>query len=94
MARAAAQKKTVEEKLDVLIRDRGGALYEGKVDSLSSFNDRGPFDVLPLHSNFISLIKKSVALRLRGKVVEELPIETGVMVVQENKVEVYLGILH
>ena len=86
-------KKNIE-KLDVLVRDRGGILYEGKVDSLSSYNDSGPFDVLPLHANFISLIKKSVSLRLRGKVVEELPIETGVIAVRENEVEVYLGILH
>ena len=88
------RKKKNIEKLDVLVRDRGGILYEGKVDSLSSYNDSGPFDVLPLHANFISLIKKSVSLRLRGKVVEELPIETGVIAVRENEVEVYLGILH
>ena len=89
-----SQSKKNEEKLDVLIRDRGGILYEGKVDSLSSFNDRGPFDVLALHANFISIVKRSVSLRLRGKVVEELPIETGVLVVKANVVEVYLGILH
>ena len=86
-------KKNIE-KLDVLVRDRGGILYEGKVDSLSSYNDSGPFDVLPLHANFISLIKKSVSLRLRGKIVEELPIETGVIAVRENEIQVYLGILH
>ena len=87
-----AKKNT--EKLDVLVRERGGILYEGKVDSLSSYNDSGPFDVLPLHANFISLIKKSVSLRLRGKIVEELPIETGVIAVRENEIQVYLGILH
>lgn len=86
--------KKPEEKLSIMIRDRGGVLYEGKVDSLSSYNDKGPFDVLGLHANFISIIKKSVSLRLRGKVVEELPLETGVMVVKANTVEVYLGILH
>jgi F0F1-type ATP synthase epsilon subunit len=89
-----AQLKKSDEKLSVLIRDRGGILYEGKVDSVSSFNDLGSFDVLPFHANFISLIKQSVSLRLRGKVVEELPIETGVMAVKENAVEVYMGILH
>ena len=84
----------IEEKLAVVIRDRGGVLYEGKVDSLSSYNDQGPFDVLALHANFISIIKKSISLRLRGKVVEDLPVETGVMAVKANNVEVYLGILH
>ena len=57
-------------------------------------NDQGPFDVLSLHANFISIIKKSVSLRYRGKIVEEMPVETGVMIVKENSVEVYLGILH
>ena len=88
------KKQISQEKLDVLIRDRGGVLYEGKIDSCSSFNDRGPFDVLPLHANFISIIRKSISLRLRGKVVEELPIETGIMALKKNNVEIYLGILH
>lgn len=92
MVRSPAPK--IEEKLAVVIRDRGGILYEGKVDSLSSSNEAGPFDILALHANFISIIRKSISLRLRGKVVEELPVETGVMAVKANSVEVYLGILH
>lgn len=80
--------------LYVTVRDRAGALFEGEAEAVSSHNDKGPFDILPLHTNFISIIHKGVALHLKDKVVKDLSFETGVLKVAENKVEVYLGILH
>ena len=77
-----------------MIRDRAGLLYEGEVEAFSSYNDKGPFDVLSLHTNFISLINKGVDLRLKGTIFKNLPLETGVMKVKENKIEVYIGIIH
>jgi F0F1-type ATP synthase epsilon subunit len=80
--------------LSVMIRDRAGVLYEGEVEAFSSYNQKGPFDVLPLHTNFISLITKGVDLRLKGTIFKNLPLETGVMKVKENRIEVYIGIIH
>lgn len=80
--------------LRVTVRDRAGALFEGEAEAVSSHNDKGPFDILPLHTNFISIIHKGVTLHLKDKVVKDLSFETGVLKVAENKVEVYLGILH
>lgn len=79
--------------LRVTVRDRAGALFEGEAEAVSSHNDKGPFDILPLHTNFISIIHKGVVLHLKDKVVKDLSFETGVLKVAENKVEVYLGIL-
>lgn len=79
--------------LSVTIRDRQGLVFEGEAEGVSSVNDKGPFDVLPLHVNFISLIKKEIILRLKGSVKKPLSLESGVLKVRENKVEVYLGIL-
>ena len=80
--------------LQVTIRDRQGLIFGGEAESVSSVNDKGPFDVLPLHANFISLIKKEVVLHLRGSVDKPLAVEGGVIRVKDNLVEVYLGILH
>lgn len=80
--------------LSVSVRDRSGILYEGRAEAVSSVNDKGPFDVLPLHENFISLIKQSLTISVSKEVRREIEIPAGVLTVKENKVEVYLGILH
>lgn len=80
--------------LFVIVRDREGVLFEGEAEAVSSVNAAGPFDILPLHANFISIISQTLTLHVRGGVTRELPIRTGVLIVRENKVEVYIGILH
>ena len=80
-------------KLQVAVRDRSGAIFEGEADAISANNDKGPFDILPLHTNFICIIHKNLTLYLKDKVVKELSFGTGVLKVAENKVEIYLGIL-
>lgn len=78
--------------LSVAVRDRNGVLFEGDVEALTSYNQRGEFDILPLHANFISIIKKEIILHAQ-KTSQRLPIETGILTVRNGKVEVYLGIL-
>lgn len=80
--------------LSVTIRDREGIIFEGPVTALSSFNDKGPFDVLPMHANFISLIHRSLTLHFRDLPSRRLEMETGVLKVRDNMVQVYLGVLH
>jgi len=79
--------------LTVLIRDREGILFQGEAESVSSFNDRGPFDVLPYHANFITLIQNEVRVRQVGGGEEKIPLTSGVLRVRGNEVEVYVGIL-
>lgn len=80
--------------LSVVVRDRGGVIFIGKADAVSSFNDKGPFDILPLHANFISLINKAIILRLEEAVEKNISIDTGIIKVRENNVEVYIGVSH
>lgn len=80
--------------LSLIVRDRAGVIFEGEVDAVSSYNESGPFDVLPLHINFISLIKKMLSIHRKEKVLQQVRVGSGVLAVHENKVEVYLGILH
>ena len=48
-----------QEEMVVTIYGLESILFEGKVKALSSVNEMGPFDILPLHINFISVIKDS-----------------------------------
>ena len=81
------------EFLSVVIRDRNNLLFQGHADSVSSFNAKGPFDVLPQHANFISIIQKAVILHLKGKPDKRIDVQSGVLKVRDNNIEIYLGIL-
>lgn len=63
-----------------------------KATSVSSENRLGPFDVLPGHINFISLIFKKISIQTEKKEKIEFSFERGVMIVKENKVKVFLGV--
>ncbi|MBP7966901.1 hypothetical protein KAZ66_01380 [Candidatus Woesebacteria bacterium] len=48
--------------LHVSILSPEEVLFEGDVNSLTCFNKEGEFDILPFHSNFISLIYQSITV--------------------------------
>jgi len=79
-------------ELRVSIRDRRKILFDGTANSVSSFNSVGEFDVLPQHANFISLIKDKVILDKGTPQEEVFEIETGLISVDEQGVNVYAGI--
>lgn len=78
--------------LQVVIRDRKGVAWEGEAIVVSSINSVGPFDVLPQHSNFISIIKNRIVVTKPDKSKQEFNVGSGVMQVRENKVMIYLGV--
>lgn len=74
----------------VVIKNREGVLFEGEAKALTSINEKGIFDVLPLHENFISVIKDFIRiLKLNGQ--EEFKITQGVLRASENRVNIYVG---
>ena len=82
-----------DKKLVAVIRDRNALLFQGAVEAVSSFNDTGPFDILPQHQNFISLIKQAVILHLADKQEKRIELTLGVLKVSSDNVEIYLGIV-
>src|SRR5258708_4239839 len=54
------------ETIHLSIRNRENILYDADVRALSAVNGSGPFDVLPQHANFISVIEKYVIIHLVG----------------------------
>lgn len=77
--------------LHVNIKNKENVIYEGDVTGVTSFNDLGLFDILPLHENFISLISTKVILH-KNKAQKEFKVDTGVLKVKDNKVNIYIGL--
>jgi len=78
--------------LNVRVRDTEHVLFEGQADRVNSYNEMGPFDVYPMHANFISIIKNKVTIYLKKEKIKELTFEQAILKVKKDVVHIYLGI--
>ncbi len=79
-------------EISVIIYGLESILYEGKVKALSSVNDKGKFDILANHANFISLIKDKIILHERTGKKKEFILKKGVLKIVSDQVRVFLGL--
>ena len=70
----------------------GQAGFQGGAAAVSSENKVGKFDILPEHTNFISLIFNKLTIDLLDKKKIDYSFNRGVLEVSENLVKVFLGI--
>jgi len=78
--------------LNLIIKNRSELLFEGKVKVISSYNDKGKFDILPQHANFISLISQFIIYTTLDDKENNIAITNGIIKVNENKVRIFLGV--
>jgi F0F1-type ATP synthase epsilon subunit len=78
--------------LILTVKSRNGVILAGTFKSVTSNNDKGRFDVLSYHANFISLIRDYVEYIGFDDKKGMLPIRDAVMRVDDNKVDVFMGI--
>lgn len=71
---------------------RGETVYEGDITSLTSVNEKGKFDILLKHANFISLIKDYLIIGDAAGGEQEIKIGRGILRVFRDRANVYLGI--
>lgn len=83
---------TKKDKLYVTVRSRRGLTFEGELSAVSSYNQMGRFDILPEHINFVSMISKRLILHKADGKKEELNVEKGVLMVESNRVQVFIGV--
>ncbi|MBI4079117.1 MAG: hypothetical protein HY429_02355 [Candidatus Levybacteria bacterium] len=83
---------TIYKVLIVNIKSPEEIFFQGEADAISSVNEAGNFDVLPLHTNFISLIQKTLVIYQQGQKLKEMQIEAGIIKVTNNNVNIFLGI--
>ena len=79
------------KKLHVNIKDRGRIYFDGEANAVTTYNEMGIFDVLPMHENFISLIKKKIVIHDEVNQ-RELEIDSGLLKTTGDKVNIYLGV--
>ncbi len=67
--------------------------YDAAAKSISAENDTGPFDILPRHHNFMTLVNPcEVVIRVDEAEDKKIRISRGVMHVRSNKVTLFLDV--
>lgn len=67
--------------------------YDNEASSVSAINGTGPFDILPGHKNFLSLLAAGdIVVRSVGGKEERITVERGVMHVHNDTVKVFLDV--
>ena len=79
-------------KFKVKVRNTEETLFEGDIERISSFNEVGPFDIYPMHANFISILRQEVTLYNNNQKVKELKFEQAVLKVKQDVANIFLGI--
>jgi F0F1-type ATP synthase epsilon subunit len=77
--------------LNITVRSKTKEYFTGAALAVSSKNHAGPFDILPQHTHFISLIEDGVVIRTLDEYNQPVPFLTGIMKVKDNQVEIYVG---
>ena len=79
--------------LSVYVASAEGVLWEGAAQSVSSANRDGPFDVLPQHARFITMLSDTpLTVRPLSGDTQTFALRRAVMHVRDNTVAVYVGI--
>lgn len=74
------------------IQTKQGVSFNDRVRAITSFNEKGIFDILPQHENFISVIKDKIIIHTTDGKDKEMKIDNGVLKVHENEVHIFLGL--
>lgn len=78
--------------LHVRINSPEALIFESEAQWVSSCNVEGPFDVLPMHANFITLIenKKIMVKTVTG--IKEFLYQKAVLYAHNNFVSIYINL--
>lgn len=78
--------------LTVRINSPERLLWEGTAVWVSSKNSEGPFDILPFHTNFVTILENEKIRINTGTEVKEFEYPRSVMYVHSNRVFIYTNI--
>jgi F0F1-type ATP synthase epsilon subunit len=88
-AKTSAADKTMKVKVYAPFK----VYFDGPASSFTATNGVGPFDILPNHHNFISLLEPGpIAVRTEGKPDFKMNITRGVVHVKADEVKVFLDV--
>ncbi len=75
----------------ITIKNKQDVIFDDSASALTSFNEQGLFDILPMHENFISIIKNTIIIHKKTGESHPINITEGVLRAFENKINIYLG---
>lgn len=87
-----ASPKTSPDSLNVKIYSPFKVYFDGLANSISAVNDTGPFDILPRHHNFLTLLKEGEVTLRKASGETRYKIARGVMHVRDNNITVFLDV--
>lgn len=88
-----AKPSTTQSTMQVKIHAPFQIYYDGPASSVSAVNDTGPFDILPRHKNFITLLSPcTLIVRSPGYKDFAMKISRGVMRVRADQTTVFLDV--
>lgn len=81
------------EKIHIQVRNRTRILFDEDVRSITTKNDTGTFDILPEHTNFISLITSPLVVRTMDGQEKIITFINGLIKVKDNSIHCYIDLL-
>lgn len=85
-------KSIVHEDMHIKVYSPFHTYFDDRAKSISALNDTGPFDILPGHRNFMTLVS-ACELVIRTKTGEEkIKIARAVMHVKADEVRLFLDV--
>jgi len=88
----ASLQQTASQVLTVTVKSPGKTVFSGPAQAVTSTNEKGTFDILPFHTNFISLIKDTVIIHQENQKEMKITLQTGIIKVYEDTVHILIGI--
>lgn len=81
----------MKETIHLTIMSPHSVVWEGDIRSLSSENSEGPFDILPEHARFISLIPaRPILVELLDGTEKEFRFESAVLFFESDQAKIYM----
>jgi F0F1-type ATP synthase epsilon subunit len=80
------------ERLKVEIYSTDKLVYSGEAFSLSAESEQGVFDVLPMHTNFVAILKNGISVNASDGKKYEFSSESSIIRVAANEVFIFLGV--
>lgn len=87
-----SENQAAAERMHVKIHSPFRTYFDGNASSVSATNDTGPFDVLPEHHRFMTILNEGELILRDGEKEQKYKIDRGIMHVRDNQVTVFLDV--
>ncbi len=78
-------------KLNVVARAPFEIYYEGEAESVSAVNRVGPFDILPGHADFFSVLNPGEVKIQNGEESQVFKISNGIVTARDDEVMIFVN---